>query len=99
MKVYSSVYDWQKALDPRAVLALGKLGVNAYRIIGQPGRLKGCKLCFTYTGDSEQVKHIVASFLQDEFDATNIKFWVNQNDRSQVYATFDHGKDGSNGQD
>jgi hypothetical protein len=91
MHTHTSVYDWQKYLDPRAVMALRKLGVNASRIIGQPGSMKACKFCFTYTGDSEQVKHIVATFLQDEYNATRVQFWVNQSDRTQVYATFNYG--------
>lgn len=90
MKRHHSVYDWQEALDPRCIMALAKMGIHASRIIGQPGRLKGCKFNFTFEGDTEQAKYTVDTFLRDEYGATLVKFWCNPNDRTQVYATFDY---------
>lgn len=84
-----SVYDWQEFVPVQAHHALEALGVRPGVVRGLQRNLKGAVFTFAFSGDREQAKYVVETFLQDEFGAENIRFYAKPADPSECYACFD----------
>lgn len=75
-------------IDRRASDALRKLGVFPRSLDGVDGSFHKAVFNFSFSGDRELAKYHVSTFLEDEYNATNITFYARLTRPSDCYAMF-----------
>lgn len=68
------------------------VGVDLIEHVWCSGRLKDHRITFTYHGDREMAKGIIADYIADEHKGTNCRFYASQSHKSECYVLFDEGR-------
>lgn len=82
-------FDCRAGFDQRAVWALRMVGVNLKEHVWSSGKLKDHCIRFTFVGDREMAKGVIADFIADECNGHNCRFYAQNNDPRCCYVLFD----------
>jgi hypothetical protein len=85
-------FDCRSGFDQRAVWALRMVGVNLKEYVWCSGRRHDHCIRFTFVGDREMAKGVIADFIDDEYNGTNCRFYAVNNDPRDCYVFFDIGR-------
>jgi len=85
-------FDCRSGFDQRVVWALRMVGVNLKEHVWSSGKLKDHCIRFTFVGDREMAKGVIANFIHDEYHGTHCRFYAENNDPRACYVLFDEGR-------
>jgi hypothetical protein len=85
-------FDSRSGFDQRAVWALRMVGVNLKEYVWSAARRTDHCIRFTFVGDREMAKGVMADFIADEYNGTNCRFYAVNSDPRDCYVIFDIGR-------
>lgn len=85
-------FDCRSGFDQRTVWALRMVGVHLKEHVWSSGRRSDHRIRFSFVGDREMAKGILADFIADEFEGKNCRFYAEINDPRCCYVLFDEGR-------